>query len=129
MYFHFWKYLQFFFSCFKRGRHPEIHKISLGNTRKYQEVPKNFRKNLKISGNTCTFQEILGNIRKYYEIPGNSRPKTWNATIYFVKNMKYFGIFTRLLFDLSFTILLFLLGYMKCQTGNTMTVMFKLTTV
>jgi hypothetical protein len=40
--------------------------------------------------------------------------------------MKYFDMYTRLLFDLSFFIdwvlnyLLFLLGYMKCQTGHTM---------
>jgi hypothetical protein len=44
------------------------HTFSLGNTRKYQEILKNFRKYLEISGNTCIFQEILGNIRKYYEI-------------------------------------------------------------
>jgi hypothetical protein len=50
-------------------------KIS-GNTKKYQEIPKNFRKYLEISDNTCKFQEILVNIRKYYEIPGNTRPKT-----------------------------------------------------
>jgi hypothetical protein len=46
----------------------------LGNTKKYfdifevfpfQEIPKNFRKYLEISGNTYKFQEILGNIRKY----------------------------------------------------------------
>jgi hypothetical protein len=73
-------------------------------------------------GNTKKNQEISSNIRKYlksYEIPGNTRPKTWNTKKYFVKNMKYFGIFTRFSFDLSFfadwvlTILLFLLGYMK----------------
>jgi hypothetical protein len=61
---------------------------TLGNTyifiRKYQESPVNFR--------------------KYYKLPGNSRSKTWNTRKYFVKNMKYFDIFTRLLFDLSFSI-------------------------
>jgi hypothetical protein len=40
-------------------RHQEKHIFSLGNTRKYQEILKNFRKYLEISGNTCKFQEIL----------------------------------------------------------------------
>jgi hypothetical protein len=94
---------------FSRGvRHQEIYTFSLGNVKKFQ----------KISGNTCKFQEILGNIRKYYKILGNTMPKTRNTR-------KYFGIFTRPLFGLSFFIdwvlmfLLFLLGYMKCQLGNT----------
>jgi hypothetical protein len=68
--------LTFFFSCLTRVRHQEIHTFSLENIRKYQKIPKNFRKYLEISGNTCTFEEILENIRKYYEIPGNTRPKT-----------------------------------------------------
>jgi hypothetical protein len=62
-------------SCNAGLRHQEIHKFSLENTRKYQEIPKNFRKYQKILGNTCKFQAILRNIRKYCEIPENTSPK------------------------------------------------------
>jgi hypothetical protein len=84
--------------------------------RKYQEIPKKFRKYLEISENTCKFQEILGNIWKFCEIPGNTRPQTSNTRKYFVKNMKYVGIFTRLLFDLSFFID-WVLNYFTLFTG------------
>jgi hypothetical protein len=48
-------------------RHQEIHTLSLGNTRKYQEIPKKIRKYLEILGNTCKLQEILGNTTKFQE--------------------------------------------------------------
>jgi hypothetical protein len=70
------------------------------------------RKYLEISGNACKFQEILGNIRKFQE----TQYKIWNTRKYFVENMKYFGIFTGLLFDLSFFID-WVLNYFILLTG------------
>jgi hypothetical protein len=42
-----------------RRRHQEIHTFSLGNTKKYQEIPSNFRKYYEIPGNTRQKHEIL----------------------------------------------------------------------
>jgi hypothetical protein len=100
MYFHFCKYLQYFFSHIlpRVVIHQEIQTFSLGSTKKFQEIPSNIRK-------TCKLQEISGNTTKYQEI--QDRKHVILSRKYFVKNMKYFGIFTRLLFglfDLSFFI-------------------------
>jgi hypothetical protein len=105
------EFLKFFitgftFRVYPRGKAPGYTYIFINKCQKY----------LKISGNTCKFREILGNIRKYYEMQDQKHELLEN-TLQFLRDSCSTWV---VLLTGSWTILLFLLGYMKCQTENTM---------